>query len=121
MAVEKVFHAVHMCRSQYMYSFSHIPKHKTGTSLLTPYMDVGLIIMYMMNTASSTPNYIQADVVQHAPELQCKSMYDTRHGLMAIHFILCSVIGPTNWSVSCCRSAVLLLAVILLFYCRIHS
>ena len=59
---------------------------------------------------------IQAALVRHAPELQCKSVCDTRHEWMAIHFMLHSVIGPTTWSVSCCRPAVLLLAVILLLY-----
>ena len=37
----------------------------------------------------------------------------------AIHSILHSVVGLTAWSVSCCRPAVLLLAVILLLYDRI--
>ena len=42
---------------------------------------------------------------------------------MAIHFILHSaIIGPTTWSISCCRPAVLLLAVILLLlYCQRRS
>ena len=38
MAVDVIFHCVHSCRS-HMPSFSHIPKRKTGPSLLTPYMD----------------------------------------------------------------------------------
>ena len=60
-------------------------------------------------------------MVRHAPELQCKSMYGTRHEWIAIQLILHSVVGPRTGSVSCCCPDVLLLAVILLLYCRIHS
>ena len=41
-------HYVHRCRSHDMSSFFHIPKHKTGPSLLTPYLNVELRIRYSM-------------------------------------------------------------------------
>ena len=122
MAVDVIVHYVHRCRSHDMSSFSYISKRKTGPSFLTPHFDVGLRITYSMWWIQHRPHLtIQAAVVRHAPELQCKGIYDTRREWIAIHFILHSAIGPTTWSVSCCRPAVLPLAVILLLYCRIHS
>ena len=87
-----------------------------------PYFFVGTIALYSIWSIRHRLHLtIQAAVVRHAPELQRKSMYRTKHGWMPIHFIWHSVIGPTTWSVSCCRPAVLLLAVILLLYCQILS
>ena len=58
---------------------SLIPKRKTVPSFLSPYMDVGLRIMYSMCLVQYRPHVtIQATVVRHAPELQCESMYPTR-------------------------------------------
>ena len=82
-------------------------------------------VMCSMSWIQHRPHItLQAAVVRHAPELQCNGMYDTRHEWLAIGFIfdiLHSVMGPTTWSVSCCRPAVLLLAVLILLYCRIQS
>ena len=75
MAVEVIFYYVHRCATQHMFSFSHILKRRTGPYLLTPHMDVRLF--NVMNTASATPAV--AIPALHAPELQLKSVYDTRH------------------------------------------
>ena len=76
-----------------------------------PYFFVGTIALYSIWSIRHRLHLtIQAAVVRHAPELQRKSMYRTKHGWMPIHFIWHSVIGPTTWSVSCCRPAVLMLA-----------
>ena len=48
MAVEVIFYYVQTCRSYDMSSFFHVPKQETGPSLLTPYVNVGLRIMYSM-------------------------------------------------------------------------
>ena len=51
-----------------------------------------------------------------------KSMYDTRHEWMTLSFISRSIRGPTTWSVSCCRRAVLVLLTVihLHYYCRMY-
>ena len=106
MAVGVIFQYVGRCRSHDMSPLSHIPQRKTGRSLLTPYMGVGLRIMYSMWWIQHRLHLtIQAAVVWHAPEFHCKGVYDTRHARMAIHFILHSVIGLTALSI---RAAVLL-------------
>lgn len=120
MYVSVIFQCVHRCRSHDMSPLSHIPKRKTGTSLPTPY-GFGLGITHSVRWIEHRPRLIiQAAVVRHAPEMQLHRY--VRHGAkLGIHFILDSVISPTTWSRSCCRPTVLLLAMILLLYCRIHS
>ena len=43
-----IFQYVHRC-SPKICPRSHIPKHKAGPSLVTPYVHVGLRIMYSMS------------------------------------------------------------------------
>ena len=81
----------------------------------------------MINNASATLNYPGCCCGTTCAQIAMQEhpgMYDMRHEQLAIHFIFYTSfgfrLGPTTWSVSCCCPAVLLLAVILLLYCRIH-
>ena len=121
-AVDVMFPYVRRCGSHDMSSFSHIPKLTAGLCLLTPYIDVGVAIICSMPWIQHRPHLtIQAAEVRHVPELQCKERYVRHAPWMAVYVILNSAIRLTTWSVLCCPLAVPLLAVILLFYYRIHS
>ena len=89
MAIDVIFHYVNRCRAHDMSSFSHIPKRKTGPSLLRTYVDFGLRIMYWMWWIQHWPHLtIQAAVVRHAPELQFKVMYDTQHEWLFVSYCI---------------------------------
>ena len=80
--------------------------------LLSPYIYMDLVLkttqsMWWIQHRPRLIRTTQAAAVRHAPETQCK-LCATGY---SFHFVLC---GPTTWSVSCCRPAALLLAVILL-------
>ena len=75
-----------------------------------------------MNAASiDRPHTELSRLLWYDMRPNCNAKVCTTRGMngYSFHIAFCHSISPTTWSVSCCRPAVLLLAVILLLYDRI--
>ena len=100
MAVDVIFHYMHICRSHDMSSFSHIPKRISRQVLCRRWTDNH--VFNVMTTASATPDFPRCCGTTCA---RIAMQWYVRLAVWMI--ILHSVIGLTMWSVSCCRPAVL--------------